>query len=292
MIEERVQTLDIGTYLLDPAIPVTITEAGPGADFPLHSHSFCELVLIRKGRGTHLFDDEALPLRAGDVFLIRGDRTHGYRDSADMVLTNILFDRAVSIPDESDLRTLPGYHALFMIEPHYRRSDRFQSCLHLEYEQLRQVERWIEELKGELRERAAGARTVCLAILSRMLVFLCRAYEGNRHALSSKLLRLAETVSWMETHAVEAVDISTLCDMAHMARSTFHRIFGEVYGVAPLEYLLQLRVRRAAAMLRDTALPVTEVGLACGFSDSNYFARLFRKQMGLSPSAYRKYVLR
>lgn len=288
MNKKKMRSLDINEYYLDPAIPVTVIPVGPGTDFPIHSHDFSELVVVHKGRGTHLVGDTEMPLRAGDVFLIRSDLTHGYCNCPTMELTNILFDRSVAFPDESDLRTLPGYHALFLIEPHYRTRQSLGPCLHLKYDSLRHIERWINELHQELLAHAPGGRTVCLAILSRMLVFLCRAYEERPNTSSQKLLRLAETVSWMETHAHEAVGVNDLCDMAHMARSTFHRIFSEVYHMAPLEYMLQLRIRRAAGLLRDSSMPITELALACGFSDGNYFARQFRQQMGLSPSSYRK----
>ncbi|MBQ4165586.1 MAG: helix-turn-helix transcriptional regulator, partial [Oscillospiraceae bacterium] len=48
-----------------------------------------------------------------------------------------------------------------------------------------------------------------------------------------------------------------------------------------------IRIRRACSLLRENTLSITEVALRCGFSDSNYFSRAFRKCCGMTPSQYR-----
>jgi len=53
-------------------------------------------------------------------------------------------------------------------------------------------------------------------------------------------------------------------------------------------YTNHQKMKRAAELLRDTQLSITAVAEAVGFLDLNYFSRLFKKQMGRSPSAFRK----
>ena len=57
--------------------------------------------------------------------------------------------------------------------------------------------------------------------------------------------------------------------------------------MTPQRYLLDVRIRHASSMLRDSTLNVTEIALRCGFDDSNYFSRIFRKYTGHSPSEFR-----
>jgi len=61
-----------------------------------------------------------------------------------------------------------------------------------------------------------------------------------------------------------------------------------VTGMTIVAYLIQLRIKLAATMLRDTGLPVTEIHQRVGFNDDSHFRRTFRKYTGASPSEYRQ----
>ena len=73
-----------------------------------------------------------------------------------------------------------------------------------------------------------------------------------------------------------------------MSESSLLRAFKQATDRAPTQYLLDLRLRRAKNLLRNTSLNITEITFQTGFNDSNYFARQFRKRVGTSPHEYRK----
>jgi AraC family transcriptional regulator len=93
--------------------------------------------------------------------------------------------------------------------------------------------------------------------------------------------------------AREAMDLRydhdlRLGDMARsVGMSTFHfaRLFAELVGTPPHRYLLESRLRAAAAMLRD-GRNVTDTCFACGFNNPSHFSRLFARRYGCSPSIY------
>jgi AraC-like DNA-binding protein len=66
------------------------------------------------------------------------------------------------------------------------------------------------------------------------------------------------------------------------------RCFGQETGLTPIAYLNRHRVAQARKLLDRDRLSVTEVALACGFSDSSYFGRVFLKEVGQSPTEYRR----
>ena len=73
------------------------------------------------------------------------------------------------------------------------------------------------------------------------------------------------------------------------SKDHIRRLFHRFTGMTPNEYLTDIRIRYAKRLLRqkDTLrLPVNEVAWMCGFYDAAYFCRLFRKTVGVSPSAY------
>jgi AraC-like DNA-binding protein len=66
------------------------------------------------------------------------------------------------------------------------------------------------------------------------------------------------------------------------------RIFLQELGLSPMEYLNRYRIKEAKVLLRHTITSVTDVASQVGFDDPAYFSRAFRKQVGVSPRAYRK----
>ena len=84
------------------------------------------------------------------------------------------------------------------------------------------------------------------------------------------------------------------CDVTALARearlSPFHflRTFQGVTGVTPHQYLLRLRLRRAAVRLKTESTKVVDIAFECGFGDVSNFNRNFRAEFGASPRAWRR----
>ena len=74
-----------------------------------------------------------------------------------------------------------------------------------------------------------------------------------------------------------------------MGLSTFHfaRAFKSATGLPPYRYLLALRIARAKDLLAKSALAISDVAAAVGYEDQSQLARLFRKDVGLTPSQFR-----
>jgi len=66
------------------------------------------------------------------------------------------------------------------------------------------------------------------------------------------------------------------------------RCFRQETGVTPIDYLIRYRVRQARTLLEQGHMNITDVALTTGFSDSSYFGRVFQREVGVSPSAYKR----
>lgn len=253
-----------------------------------HSHDFCELVIVTQGSAMHMLEGTTFPVTAGDVFLLQGRQKHYFYDRTNLDLINIMYDpEKIDLP-ENELRRMPGYCAMFMLEPSYRRQHRFASRLHLKRVPLARVERLSEEMEKECENEEPGKEVALRAKLMELMVYLARAYSSTDTTEAHALLRVGNVIGALENDFSKDWKLDELLDIAHMSRSNLMRVFRKATSQTPIEYLVRLRIQKAMDMLRNTDLSITEIALEVGFNDSNYFTRQFRRILGESPRAFRQ----
>jgi AraC family transcriptional regulator len=93
---------------------------------------------------------------------------------------------------------------------------------------------------------------------------------------------------YLNDHACENVGLEELAALVGLSPFHFARAFKHSTGVPPHRYQLNLRIERAKTLLELTEKPVTEIAFDVGYESSQALARLFRREVGLSPSDYRR----
>lgn len=83
------------------------------------------------------------------------------------------------------------------------------------------------------------------------------------------------------------LSVQSLSRVFGVHRSKLSRVFQARTGIPPSEYILQLRLRRAFSLLRESGLSIKEIARGCGFADAAYFSRAVRAASGLSPRRLR-----
>ena len=281
-------TLKKEDWFHDDGFPIAVERRDPQLPFGLHAHEFSELVIVTGGQGLHVTGEDSWQLAAGDVFAIGGSRPHDYLNMDRLQLINVLFDSEQLMLDLLDLSSLPGYHALFRLEPAYRQRHQFNSRLRLTPDEVATAVDYVDHLELELQERGPGFRFMAKACFMQLVGYLSRRYSQSSNSDSRALLRIASSITHLETHFAESIQLEELVQMANMSKRSFLRVFESAMGCTPIAYLIQLRMNHAAKLLRSTNRSVTDIAYDVGFNDSNYFTRQFRKHFGVSPRVYRQ----
>src|SRR5436190_3803859 len=147
---------------------------------------------------------------------------------------------------------------------------------------------------GELAQAAADGRSeVGLDEVGLMLVARCAEVVSGESAKATKAAardrrRAVETAMWMDANAHEPIGLDGAAGEAGLSPFHFLRLFRDVLGVTPHQYLLRARLRRAARLLADEERSITDIALDVGFADLSNFVRTFHRAAGVSPTGFRR----
>jgi YesN/AraC family two-component response regulator len=172
-----------------------------------------------------------------------------------------------------------------------------------------------EEASTELALWALRARVwdflvkpVSVSELRARLDMLARASERQRHrrardvfmpeaaSLSESILGLRTegvmplrpAINFVLQHLHEKIPLVTVAHLCGMGACEFSRAFKRAQGMTFRDYLNQVRVNEAAALLKNSRASVLDVACAVGINDPSHFARMFRRYIGHTPTAYRR----
>jgi AraC family transcriptional regulator len=147
---------------------------------------------------------------------------------------------------------------------------------------LPSLESLIASLVAACRDRDAAELEELASDFGGAVVAALRgAHHGARAPNSRVERRISDAVRRMEC---EEQDLSR---EAAMSPYYFLRVFRQVVGMTPHQYVLRARMHRAAVRLRISDAPVATIAFEAGFNDLSTFNRRFRRIMGVSPTAYR-----
>jgi len=285
-------------YFGPDGFPVTVrrvttrTDGGPSHPHDVtlieHYHDFTELVIVCSGRGLHVLEGQSFPVTAGDVFVVQGQQAHFFRECQDLILLNVMYDPARLDLPVGLLRRLPGYSALFVLEPNFRRVHQFSSRLRLNRTHLGLAESLADRMDSEAGKQPRGHEAILLATLIELMVFCSRLYGESETTEARALLRVGQLVSTLEQRFREPWTLEQMAKETRLSRTGLLRIFNQATGQPPIDYLISLRVAAAMKLLRQTDRKITDISFETGFADSNYFARQFRRVTGTTPTAFRQ----
>ncbi|WP_026620827.1 AraC-like DNA-binding protein (plasmid) [Ensifer sp. WSM1721] len=111
---------------------------------------------------------------------------------------------------------------------------------------------------------------------------------GSHPVFSEEYRKMQHVIDHILANLEKPLPVEELARVSGLSRAHFSRVFAASEGMPPAEFVLQKRLQRAVKLLTKTAdLPVKEVAIMSGFEDPNYFAKVFRRVFGASPTEFR-----
>ncbi|MEX3646609.1 helix-turn-helix transcriptional regulator [Mycolicibacterium porcinum] len=97
-----------------------------------------------------------------------------------------------------------------------------------------------------------------------------------------------KVIEYLEYSLDAEISVAGLADLADMTVAEFTAAFAAAFGATPYQFVLDRRIQRAKRLLITTTKPITEIGMAVGFSTPSHFATTFKSRIGMTPSSYRR----
>jgi AraC-like DNA-binding protein len=258
---------------------------GPGPIFNQHWHEHLQFIYFTAGKALISCNARSFQVTAGDLVVINGNELHyGENHSPVLVCYMIRIDFSFLLSNQVDSCQTK------YITPLIQNQISFKNLVRNDRDILHCVKKMITEYSSH----DIGYELAIKASAYELMVLLLRGYldrvysEKELEALIRNIKRFQRVLDFLDNHYREPINIDQLAGMANLSKYHFCRMFKQLVGKSAGDYIHQLRINNALTLLQESELNITEIALASGFNDTNYFSRLFKKYQKVSPSQFRK----
>lgn len=280
------------TVNLDSNLPLEV-DKGHCPNYPVHQHNCAEIVFVLGGEATHIINNHEYQTKTGDVFVIKGQSTHGYIQTKNLNLCNIRYKIDNLINTKYNLTQQPGLQMLFVIDSQSTQKEDYESKLNLSLNELNYIDEITDIMEKiyldlKLNKKNNHSPVELQPFFSSLIIYLSQLFMSKNKFHTEKLSNLAEAVNYIENHYCEPIKVKDIAEKTYLSTRHFRRLFKENYHTSPINYITQLRIRQSCELLSVTDKNITEIAKESGFSSSSYYSRKFKEILGISPSEYRK----
>ena len=256
-----------------------VDEHHPRYHMRMHWHRETELIRMVRGRLRLYVNDMPLPVEAGDLVVVGEGVLHG-GDAEDGIYECIVFDPYALLmhiePCKNALKGLLG-STMVLKNSAIAADAGFASAL----------DRLYNSVRGGMQDgglRSVGALYEVAGGLT--------AHEDARLPVSSsgngvKAEHLKPALEYIERNYGSHVTLEELARLTGLSPKYFCRCFRAIVHRSPIEYLNHYRIECASGLLLSTDKTVAEIAQLCGYNDSSFFIKQFRRHKGTTPHQYR-----
>lgn len=225
---------------------------------PPHSHEYYEAVFYSGGGGTGYIGTESYDIKPGYLAVIPSGILHSESHTVN--------GRVICIGISGD-----GFSSIQGV---------FHDCCG---EITALAVRIVNEISGQRPEY----RRLCELMAEELSILIGRLSRS----LQTTERNLGYAAEFIRGNCHERLYLPSVAAQLHISYEYFRHCFAARFGMSPAKYLLAARIELAKRLLADTGLSCTEIAGRCGFFDSSQFAMLFRREVGMTPTEYRRDLL-
>ncbi|OAA92602.1 AraC family transcriptional regulator [Clostridium coskatii] len=256
-----------------------------GATFEENWHEHLQFFYFIQGSALIRCNYKSIHVKAGDFIIVNSNELHYCESLCDNLIYYIIrVDLSFLFSSQMD-----SCQTKFMV-PLAKNLILFKNLVRNDKEILSCADKIIEEYFS----KRLGYELAVKAYIYELIVLLFRKYvekiltAKQFNCRVNNLNRLKNVFLYINENFTKKITLDEISEMAHISKEHFCRTFKQITGRSLTNYINNLRIQKADLLLQKTDLNITEIALNCGFSDVNYFSRIYKKVKNVSPLNFRK----
>lgn len=255
-----------------------------------HKHDFYEIVYICKGSGIHKVAKKIYPMLAGDIYLMAPNEAHNFHADNDIEYINIIFKQSLFNNETWD--TLKKMSGLEIFQN--KKNKKALHKLALTPTHSKKIINLTNIIRHEQRQKEPGWKLIATEACVNLLVTISRAWISYGYTRPHEFLEpgpISKALEIIHENWNIELSVQNLAKQVHLSQNYFGEQFKNAMGLTVQQYINKLRIDHARILLEENKLTINAIAEATGYEDNSYFTRVFKKNCGLSPQAYKKMFL-
>ena len=251
-------------YTYESAVDTSLAESEN------HLHNDFEIYYLTHGECWYLIDKHSYKISAGDLILIPPNVIHGTRYVTPTHSRKLVNCGEWYIPESA--------RNLFFDLPCFTGTATVQ----------KQIERLLSVIEKESLNPDEFSKDIIRSRVAQLLLLVARESKTTEQKLIESPM-VGKAVEYIASHYGDPVSLSEVAAACYVSKEHLSRTFKQETGMGFSKYLTLYRLRKANSLLRDhPELRIIDVAQRCGFSESNYFSKTYKKMFGISPMSKKK----
>jgi len=265
---------------LPPSFPIYFSkQSGRETLVYYHCHSSMEIMKVLEGRIKLRIGAIDYECEKGDIIFVLPSMLHG--------VTSLTEDAAIEgIVFETSLIDMPSIQVDF--SELFRRNHHIQYIIKENDEIYDEMNMYIGKILKVYGTFSANARIHLAAYLLMIMGLLISKYLLEISIHDTDYKKLVPVLQYIDTHYTEKIQISELSNLIHVCDDRLIRLFKDVIGETPVEYIVSIRVEQALKLLMEDDLSIAEIAERSGFGSATYMSRVFKQKLGVTPGKCRQ----
>ena len=231
-----------------------------------------ELNFILSGNGTQVVDGELFNTQAGDVLICNSGALHD-----DSLMANSQINAWCLAVTNFKLPDLPVNQ---LVTKNFSPRIPCQSVADNLAQLYPMIHHYAQQKNGY---------TIANTLARAVVLIVHKIIQSSTLAISKENNFIVEKIRrYIQDHYAENLTVKSLAEMVNANEFYLSHAFKKITHYSPQQYILRRRIGKAQCLLIYTSLPLTEIAARVGYDDSNYFSRVFKKIVGMSPRLYRQ----
>lgn len=240
----------------------------------IHSHDCYELYFLENGDVTYFIEGQIISVKSGEMILIPMRLMHytNYDEKSFPAKRHTIFINDADIRDE-----LRPCFAELLEKRHIVFSN----------ERLHYITNIFKNMQQEEKKNFPD-KNIMLKVLFEELIITARRYckSESKANVNSIQMTIQNVSLYIKDNLTDDLKLETLATKFSISPSHLSKQFKLLTGIGLSEYINISRISASENLLLNTNLSITEIAFKCGFNDSNYFSRVFKKLKGITPKAF------